>query len=170
MKIQRSVNNHRNSQEGGFSLVEVTLALGICASGLLLMIGMLPAVLNQVGDAADRNAYARIKQSMSARYAMMDWNILEEKARAGDVEVFHFDFAGTQVAQDEFDAIYAAEIRIGNRRTLPGDTTHNRFIRNLEIRVTQALQKEDAFSDPKYHDLLTASLGNEARLSEDYRD
>lgn len=170
MKIPNRIYNQRKLSAAGFSLIEVTLALAICASGLLLLITMLPAALNQAGDAADRNAYARIKQSMSARYAMMDWNLLEEKARAEDVEIFYFDFAGTQVTKDEFDAIYAAEIRVGSRRTLPGDDSHNRFIRNLEIRVTQALEEDDAFSDPKHFDLLTASLGNEARLNDDYRD
>lgn len=156
--------------KGGFSLVEVTIALGICALGLLITVALLPTVLAQLTDAADRNAYARIKQSISARYAMMDWGILEESSRAGTLDRYYFDFTGTEVDKDSFDAIYATEVKVGKRRTLTGDTTENRFIRSMEIKVTQALQREDAFTNPEFYTTLSASLGNEDKLAEKYRD
>lgn len=154
----------------GFSLVEVMFALAICSIGLLLTIAILPTVLSQLGDAADRNAYARIKQSVSARYAMMDWGSLEESARAGETERFFFDFAGIEVDESSREAIYAVEVSVRDRRTLPGDSSPNRFVRSLEIKVSQAIGNEEAFTRPALHDTLSASLGNEERLSDDYRD
>jgi uncharacterized protein (TIGR02598 family) len=158
------------SRKAGFSLVEVTISLGICAVGLLLTVALLPTVLDQLNDAADRNAYARIKQSISGRYAMMEWGLLEDSFRGSDVDLYYFDFSGTEVDKESFDAVYAAEVQVGQRRTLTGDDVHNRFIRTLEIKVTQQIQEEDAFTDPDLYDILTASLGNQARLSNEYRD
>lgn len=154
----------------GFSLVEVTIALGICASGLLITVALLPSVLSQIGDAADRNAHTRIKQSLSTRYAMMEWGLIEEQFRDEKAERFYFDSAGSEVEKDTFEAVYAAEIRIGSRRTLSGDDTHNRFIRYLEIRVSQELQREDALTNPECYQKLYASLGNETKLRLEYRD
>ena len=154
----------------GFSLIEVLFALAICSVGLLLTIAILPAILSQLGDSADRNAYARIKQSISARYAMMDWAALEESARAGATERYFFDFAGIEVEESSREAIYAVEVSVRDRRHLPGDTTPNRFVRSLEIKVTQAIGNEEAFSRPALYDTLSASLGNEEMLEDLYRD
>lgn len=160
----------QRKRTAGFSLVEVSIALGICATGLLITVALLPSVLNQIGDAADRNAHTRIRQSLSTRYAMMDWGLIEEQFRAEKADRYYFDSAGSEVEKDAFEAVYATEIRIGQRRTLSGDDTHNRFIRYLEIRVTQELQREDALTNPEYYQKLYASLGNETKLRLEYRD
>jgi len=164
------ISSNSKRRNRAFSISEVTIALAICSIGLLITVGLLPSIIDQLSDSADRNAYARIKQSLSARYAMMDWGALEDSFRAGTVERFYFDFSGTEVEKDSFDAIYATEVQIGQRRTLPGDDTHNRFIRSLDIKVTQALLREDAFTNPDFYDTLTTSLGNENKLSNAYRD
>ncbi|MDF1815336.1 MAG: Verru_Chthon cassette protein B [Verrucomicrobiales bacterium] len=159
-----------SDRQRGFSLVEVTVALGICATGILLTVAMLPSILNSVGESVDRNAYARIKQSLSSQYAMMDWEILEENSRNNTSDRYYFDFDGTEVPRDSFEAAYAAQIRVGDRRTLSGDDRHNRFIRFLEIRITRDIEDDKAFEDPERYDQLTTSLGNEAKLEEQYRD
>lgn len=160
----------RPAVKRAFTLVEVTIAIGICATGLLITVALLSSSLTRLTEASDRNAYARIKQSISARYAMMDWSLLEERARSGAADRFYFDLKGSEAEGNTFDSAYAADVRVGQRRTLSGDNNENRFLRMLEIRVTNTPQRKDALTDPKYHDTLTASLGNEAKLKYKYRD
>lgn len=49
---------------GGFSLVEVTLALAICAIGLLSVLGLFPQALTSARNAADNTISATIVQDV----------------------------------------------------------------------------------------------------------
>jgi len=56
----------------GFSLVEVTLSLGIVAFGLITLLGLLPTGLNLVKESADETTAASIARAISADLRSME--------------------------------------------------------------------------------------------------
>ena len=159
-------------KNSGFSLIEVTMALGICASGVLALAALLPIALNDLTESADRNAEARMKQAVAASFAIKDWNLLEADFRDASAlpTTFHFDFVGNEVPSGDPTHAFSAAVFVGERRTLAGDSSENRYIRQLKIRVTSTPERADALTNPDFYEVLTMSLGNEAKLKLSYRD
>lgn len=56
---------HKNRRAEGFSLVEVTLALGLVSFALLSVMGLMPVGLSTLRQATDQTAEAQIIQKLS---------------------------------------------------------------------------------------------------------
>ena len=84
-----------------FSLIEVTLAIGVVAIGLVAVLAIIPQGLNIVGDAADTATEARISQYIVGEINVTDW---------GEVESFnerrmYFDAEGIELYVPEAGGI-----------------------------------------------------------------
>jgi uncharacterized protein (TIGR02598 family) len=73
--------------EGGFSLIEVTIALGITAIALVSLMGMLPKGMETLRRAADKAIEGRIHQQILGELQLTPW----EDASGGDPLVKTFD-------------------------------------------------------------------------------
>src|SRR5215210_7746485 len=87
-------------RQAGFSLVEISLAIGIIAFAFVGLIGLLPVGLTTFRDAIDTSNEARIVQSFTAKL------LATEFEKIGDLsfdtgqptgEIFYFDEEGLLV-------------------------------------------------------------------------
>ncbi len=67
----------------GFSLVEVTIALGVAATAIVSVLGMMPVGLNTMREAVDQTTEAQILRQVSTGAALYPFDRLEEYAAAG---------------------------------------------------------------------------------------
>lgn len=98
-----------------FTLVEVTLALGIVAVSLLSLIGLLPAGLGVLRESMDQTVHAQIVQRIAADVAASDFSALGNRTLS-------FDGTGQLLAAgDVAEARYSARIE-SSSPSLPGLT------------------------------------------------
>jgi uncharacterized protein (TIGR02598 family) len=85
-------------QPGGFSLVEIALAVGVIAFAFVALFGMLPLGLQTFRDAIDTNNEARIVQMFVSKVLATDFKNLKTTVDFGATgEVAYFDEEGTQI-------------------------------------------------------------------------
>jgi uncharacterized protein (TIGR02598 family) len=104
------------SPASAFSLVEVTLALGIVSVSLLSLIGLLPAGLGVLRESMDQTVHAQIVQRIAAGVVSSDFTSLGNETLAFDQEGQLLKGAGDSSAQ------YQATIQQSNP-SLPGVTS-----------------------------------------------
>ncbi|WP_009959406.1 Verru_Chthon cassette protein B [Verrucomicrobium spinosum] len=128
----------------GFSLPEVALAMGIAATALLTLISLLPFGLDTLRDSSNKQAEARILQTVMDRYQTGVW--LDESATGGSRSVqmqdctLFFDQTGAEVASATgVDCNYAVQVKVGTEPSLQGDNEANPYLRQLRVRVTDRL-------------------------------
>lgn len=84
------------NKQQGFSLVEVTLAIGIISFGMLSVIGMIPVGLSTIRHAIDERIEAQIAQGMKAEILLTPFSELSETYAK---KTFHFDAEGKPTDQ-----------------------------------------------------------------------
>lgn len=121
----------------GFSLVEVTIAMGIVSFGLVTLFSLLPVGLNQFREAMNANISSRIAQRLLHEALQTDYSVLVEKtgeevAEEGGGEGSspsnkpinkgwrYFDDQGLELEEaDKAQAVYHAVTRVVPETTLP---------------------------------------------------
>jgi len=103
---------HTRSRRGGFTLIEVTLALAISGIALVGLLAMVPQGVLTMKRATDTAIEARIHQQLVAEVSQTDWQHrggYDYRATTGGVRLF--DAEGIPLAADrQEDAIYAARL------------------------------------------------------------
>ncbi|CAN5496505.1 hypothetical protein BH09VER1_BH09VER1_42900 [soil metagenome] len=94
-----------------FSLVEVTLALGIVSVSLLSLLGLLPAGLGVLRESMDQTARAHIVQRIAAEVVTSDFDQVTSRTLS-------FDQDGQAVISGQ-DSFYSVTIQ-GSAPSLPG--------------------------------------------------
>ena len=116
----------------GFTLIEVTLAVGISAIALVGLLAMIPQGVMTMKQATDTAIEARIHQQLVAEIAQTDWQHRGKyDYRAPGSDVRFFDDQGIQIAKDSQQrAIYTV------RLVLPGaDNGGSKISRSLPERL-----------------------------------
>ena len=122
------------SRLSGFSLVEVTIALGVFAFAVLGLMGMLPIALQTHRDAKLDTVLSQIKQRLAAEVLLTDGaNLanLSENVKKFDVEGREF----TDSAAD-IDVVYRAKITLEDFQ-IPGTSLTSTSLQRI---VFYALQ------------------------------
>lgn len=135
----------------GFSLAEVTMAVGITAIGCLALVGLMPSGLDSLRQSSAQVAEAKIVQAVTADYQMADWGTRKSGQKLLDRQ-YYFDDRGVRVEQT--DAWKHYEVRATVDPELPvvkGDATGNKYLRRLTIKVTDRPDADVAFNDPRQH-------------------
>jgi uncharacterized protein (TIGR02598 family) len=92
----------------GFSLVEVTMALGLIAVGLLTMMGLVPIGLNSMHDSQQSMVRAQIFQSVSSEAMLTSYTDLGNFISQGP---YYYDGQGQkQAAKDERTTRFVVEL------------------------------------------------------------
>jgi uncharacterized protein (TIGR02598 family) len=97
---------------GGFSLVEVTLALGIVGFAVLAVMGLLPAGLETLRGGMDDTIRTQIVRGLAGQAILTRFEDIED----GE---FHFDAEGIPVSGDGY---FVARVRVGEPR-YPGSAS-----------------------------------------------
>jgi len=81
--MKRSGDRVKRYLEGAFSLVEVTLAIGIVAFALTAMLGTIPSAMSNYRDAEDRAIAGRILEEIGGVIHQADFQVNESEILLG---------------------------------------------------------------------------------------
>jgi len=85
----------RKSAESGFSLVEITLAIGIIAFAFVALFGLLPVGLSTLRGAIDTSNETRILQNFVGKVQVTDFNEIKSLSFPTSNEIYYFDEEGS---------------------------------------------------------------------------
>ncbi len=117
-----------------FTLIEVTIALGICATVMIALLGLLPMSLDQMRESRNMTSMARISEDIINDVQLMKW----EEMELLDGEVREYDDQGTRIRNISVEdnmRVYAAEIEVELEGILlPGETEErNDYAKRITI-------------------------------------
>lgn len=140
----------------GFTLVEVTLAIGIISFAFVAMFGMLPVGLNVSRQAMDTTIEAQIVQQMKTQALQTDFSMLDELSGADEV---YFDDQGKQV--DQSAGIYQAKYSAVSANTKLPDGTATSRLKTVTISVLNTKGSAEVANtrDPKKFTILIPDNG-----------
>ncbi len=132
MNAKTILNSKENSpgsygRRAGFSLIEVTVSIAITAVALVSLMGMLPAGMKTMREAADRAVETRIHQQVLSELQLVKWTsrFQFDYRMSGSPGVRFYDDQGIQIykngsnamSDDEFDRshVYTARINVPSR-------------------------------------------------------
>jgi uncharacterized protein (TIGR02598 family) len=106
-------------RQAGFSLVEISLAIGIIAFAFVGLIGLLPVGLTTFRDAIDTSNEARIVQSFTSKLLATEFSKVPDLSFEKSKEIYYYDEEGMPVdtATDEIpsrknDRLYECKVFI----------------------------------------------------------
>ncbi|HSI64328.1 MAG TPA: Verru_Chthon cassette protein B [Candidatus Saccharimonadia bacterium] len=133
----------------GFSLAETTVAVGIAASVIVTLVGMIPLSLDALRQSSNVAAEARIVQAIAADYRMREWSEVLGQQQSGGGRDYIFDGQGTRVKTGDFSAIFTARVTVADAPTLPGMLQTNPRLKSVKILMTESSNPDTALSKPE---------------------
>lgn len=140
--ISSQIAQSKKSRAVGFTLVEVTISLGIVAFAMVSLVGLLPAGLSNFRVAMSNTIEAQIVQALSEDVAATDFAHL-----AGlENQKFTFDSRGVETAADGKFAVYTASITLQPVDDLASfpvrlkDASSRNEAYNVQIQISQVGQ------------------------------
>ncbi len=108
----------RARRRGGFTLVEVVLALGVASFGLISMMGLLTVGLKTFHDAMSATTETEIAQQMANQLQLANYSTIKS---ATTPTTYYFTQEGIQTTAA--NAVYYAQVAPPTVLTVPGATT-----------------------------------------------
>jgi uncharacterized protein (TIGR02598 family) len=146
---------------GGFTLIEVTISLGIVAFAMVSLVGLLPAGLSNFRMAMSNTIEAQIVQALSEDIAVTDFANLPNLAD----QKFTFDSRGVETPVDGTGVIYTATVAlqpIDNLASFPvrlQDASARNEAYSVQIQISQVNQPGQI---SKYSVIVANELGHSA--------
>ncbi len=104
--LRRSALRRCLSGHGGFTLVEVTMAIGIISFAFVATIGLLPVGLSVSRQAIETTIQSQIVQQLTTQALQTDFSQLENLGNPQKTEPYYFDDQGK--ATGEAGSLYKA--------------------------------------------------------------
>ncbi|MEA3211554.1 MAG: hypothetical protein QOE70_4611 [Chthoniobacter sp.] len=120
----------RQNSLRAFSLIEITLAIGIVAFAFVALFGLLPVGLNVFRGALDTSVRSQIVQRLVADAQQADFDVLKSK---GD-SFRYFDDEGTEIEAGK--SIYTASLTAKSPSALPQSAVSLNLI-TLAIKIAK---------------------------------
>ena len=122
------------SGSAAFSLVEVTLAIGIVAFAFVSVFGLLPSGLHVFRSAIDVSVQTQIVQRLVADAQQTDFDTLKNKP----VETHYFDDQGNDLGTVATEAsIYTVLVTVVPTTQLPADAPPSDNLVTLQIKIAR---------------------------------
>ena len=161
--------SRRNHHRGGFTLIEVLIALGICVSVLVVLLGILPGALNQMNKAADLVNHQRITDLITGEAQLTQW----EDFLNMDGKIRYFDNQGAYIpdellSQKQNSITYAAKIVLPQKNEglyYPGITEPNDYTRRIVIHVANTTKAPFDFANIEFNPKVETYSSVLARMS-----
>lgn len=149
----------RAPRKNGFSLPEVTIAVGITSLGILTLLGLIPQGLDMARDGSRSLSEIRIVQQIVGEAQLSDWaKYMEENGPAAPSRVNRcFDDQGVEIPRGSPDMdmrlAYVARLEVQDGDVpMPGDSTStassgtSQDICRLKIEVASSTNPEFNFA------------------------
>ena len=94
-------NHPRAISSRAFTLIETTLAIGLTAVGLVVLMALIPHGLNVMKTAGDTSVEARIAQELTGEVLLTDWTLIDDFNYEDNSDLRYFDVEGTEVYAQE---------------------------------------------------------------------
>lgn len=131
----------------GFSLVEVTVAMGIVATVLVALLALLPYGMDSIREAKSTQVQARIANEIISELQVADWGSEPAYKKLADYNgaVRRYDSEGTLIddkaGSNKADTIYKVQIEVPVQdkvrlRGMPTDS--GRYVRRVVVKVAFA--------------------------------
>lgn len=196
MKI---VSSQPRSSSGGFSLIEVTIAMAIAAVALVTLLGLIPQGMNTMREAGDQAIQGRIHQQLLNEIQMTPF---EDSAGTSLIDIyermeFYYDSQGEELSDSRdqgtvpadrkkgsFNHIYSARISFPDKGTAPASVggaaftgysfdgmTPNRFVRPVivEVAPVAGLGEDFDWDKPDNRPLISTYQSIIVKMGQDYR-
>jgi uncharacterized protein (TIGR02598 family) len=93
--MKNSVSPKLRARRAGFTLAEVMIAMGIVASVMVALLGMIPLGVRSVREASNITICGRIAQEVISNIQQANWGAIESSF---DKKTFYFDHEGFLMA------------------------------------------------------------------------
>lgn len=138
------------NRQQGFSLIEVTLALGIIAVALVPLIALVPMGLNNQRSAVESTAMTQVLQTITGDLQRAEFNELVDpnSLQVIDIPIRYFDELGNEITLEDAPVVgtgsrmYDAQIRLQYPAPIGPDSTYAMV--RAEIRIAFNPQQQDA--------------------------
>ena len=128
----------------GFSLVEIVVAVGIVATVMVALLGMIPTGLSTVNEAADTMAEIRIAQQILGEVQLTEWKEIDKWAAEGP---YYYDLEGNLLrSADQTKAVYTCKVGVEDAPALPNVREPNEYLKRVTVKVSSKRGSID-FSD-----------------------
>lgn len=120
----------------GFSLVEISLAIGVMAFGLVSILGLMPVGLTLFKDTMKQATVTKIVENIAVEARQTDFDDLKTEQNAN---TRWFNAEGNRVTEDDESRIFYVSTAVNEVSTIPGDNYNStEHLYQLEIQVAYA--------------------------------
>ena len=119
------------SRHSGFTLIEVTFALGVMSFAFVGLLGLIPAGLQSFRSAIDTSVRSQIVQRVSSEAMQTDFDLLVSSSPADR----YFDDQGAEVSPQR--STYQVRVSVASKTELPAISTmaENPQLATVRIRI-----------------------------------
>ncbi len=136
----------------GFSLPEVTIAVGIAALGLVALLGLMPQGLEMARKTGELAAQRQIMEEITRDLEQTSWAELQNLAGATSGTVKTFSEQGIEVTPGAVNTSYVANVKVFDLTAqLPqggGGAQIEKFLRKVVVRIATTTNTSYNFDDP----------------------
>lgn len=128
----------------GFSLVEIVVAVGIVATVMVALVGMIPTGLNTVNEAAHTMAEIRIAQQILGEVQLTEWKEIDKWEAEGP---YYYDLEGNKLDGDDVSkTVYTCQVEVEEAAPLP-QAEANEYLKRVTVKVSNKRGAKVNFSD-----------------------
>lgn len=154
------MNQTKQQNRKAFSLVETVTAMGIVSIAVLTLVALIPTGLEDLRKSSQKQAEARIIQSVVGAYQMVAWDHKDSIIKKPQKE-FYFDIRGSSLKKGATEHALTALCTVDpTSPTLAGDTSPANYLRRVKIKISNRVYDGNAFTTPGMYIERSAIITN----------